>query len=182
MPTSAIGSFTDQPQRQDWGGKRTSDCYDAPMENALASWRQNGRIGLWSYHDAPKMYSGWHFSADTEGCASVLVLCDLLSRETGAAYRTLTLTDPRTVSVDHIFGEHGYRVNAPAKLRLCNHLSESWGTVDAAREVFIMGLSAQELSDFSQAVKDLSLDHTDFGVGFGQDDTILNFWRWPKNR
>ncbi|MCM8729673.1 hypothetical protein ACFO8O_01635 [Hephaestia sp. GCM10023244] len=151
------------------------------MEEALGSWRQEGRISLWRYRRAPKRYDGWHFTADQDGCASLIGLFDILSSATEPAYRTLSVTDPREVGADHIFGDHDLRLDVPAKLRLGNDL-DGTGTIGLSVDVFAMPLRPEDISNLSEAVKDVSSDHADFGVGFGRSGTIVNFWWWPKKR
>jgi hypothetical protein len=149
------------------------------MEQALGSWRQAGRISLWRYRKAPKMYAGWHFAADKEACASLLSLCDILSSEANPAHRTLTVTDPATVGVDRIFGQHDLRLDIPAKMRLGNDLDVD-GSIGLVGDVFVLPLRPEDIPSFSEAIRDLSADHADFGVGFGSGNTIVRFWWWPK--
>jgi hypothetical protein len=127
------------------------------------------------------MYVGWHFSADKGGCASLLRLLNILSSATSPAHRTLTVSDPRTVGADRIFGEHDLLLDVPAKLRLGNDLDHN-GAIGLSADVFAMPLRSEDFVSLSRAVRDVSVDHADFGVGFGRSDTILNFWWWPNGR
>jgi hypothetical protein len=149
------------------------------MEQALGSWKQEGRISLWRYRRSPRMYAGWHFAADKNACASLLRLCDILSKSTEPSHRTLTVTDPVAVGVDRIFGEHDLRLEVPAKLRLSNDL-DGTGLISLSAGVFGLPLRPEDLSRFSEAVQDISVDHADFGVGLGASNTIVKFWWWPK--
>jgi hypothetical protein len=149
------------------------------MERALGSWRQEGRISLWRYRNAAKMYASWHFSADKEGCASLLMLLDIFANEAIAAHRTLAVTDPRAVGADRIFGDHDLRLEVPAKFRLSNDLDET-GSIGLSEDVFTMPLRPDDIASLSEAVRDISADHADFGLGFGRSDTIITFWWWPK--
>lgn len=149
------------------------------MVEAHGSWEQKGRVSLWCYRKAQSMYDGWHITADTEGCASLLKLFDILSSATRPVYRTLPVTDPRTVGADRIFGEHTLRLTVPAKLRLANRIDGA-GTIGLADDIFEMALSPEDIVSFSDAVKDVSTGQADFGVGFGGDNTIVRFWWWPK--
>ncbi|RYG95538.1 MAG: hypothetical protein EON58_13945 [Alphaproteobacteria bacterium] len=151
------------------------------MEESLGSWRQEGRVSLWRYRKAPKMYDGWHFTADKEGCACLIGLLDILSRATEPAHRTLSVTDPQKVGADHIFGDHDLRLDVPAKLRLGNDL-DGTRSIGLSVDVLVMPLRAEDISNLSEAVTDVSADHADFGMGFGKSDTIVRFWWWPKGR
>jgi hypothetical protein len=149
------------------------------MSEALGSWKFEGRVSLWRYRHAPKMYDGWHFTADPAGCASLIRLVELLLAACGPAHRTLPVTNPQTVGADRIFGAHALTIEVPAKLRLGNDLDAS-GSIGLANDAFVMPLGPQDLSNFSQAMRDISAGYADFGVGFGSSATIINFWWWSK--
>ncbi len=127
------------------------------------------------------MYDGWHFAADSEGFDSLIKLFEILSSATRPVHRTLSVTDPRTVGADRIFGEHTLRLTVPAKVRVAKHLDGA-GFIGLADDVLEMALSTEDLVSFSEAVRDVSAGQADFGVGFGRSDTIINFWWWPKER
>ncbi|MBY0583091.1 MAG: hypothetical protein K2P68_09280 [Sphingomonas sp.] len=127
------------------------------------------------------MYGGWHFTADGIGCASLIKLLNILSSETEPAHRTISVFDPQEVGADRIFGDHDLRLDVPAKLRLGNDL-DGTGSIGFAADVFAMPLRPEDISHLLEAVKDISADHADFGVGFGKSDTIVRFWWWPKKR
>jgi hypothetical protein len=151
------------------------------MEQALGSWRQEGRISLWRYRKPARMYADWHFSADKIGCASLLRLLDILYGAKFPAHRTLTVTDPRTVGVDRIFGDHDLRLDVPAKLRLGNCFDGD-SAIGLSADAFIMPLRSSDFSSLSEAIRDISADRADFGVGLGGSDAIVRFWWWPKGR
>jgi hypothetical protein len=127
------------------------------------------------------MYDGWHFTADEEGCTSLIILCSILSIATEPAHRTISVTDPQEVGADRIFGGHDLRLEVPSRLRLGNDL-DGTGFIGLSDDVFAMLLRPEDISNLSQAVKDVSADRADFGVGLGTSGTIVNFWWWPKKR
>lgn len=47
-------------------------------------------------------------------------------------------------------------------------------------DIFVLSLGTDDIASLSEAVKDVSVDHGDFGVSFGEGCTIINFWWWPK--
>ena len=151
------------------------------MEQAVGSWRQEGRVSLWRYRKARTMYDGWHFTADAEGCASLIELCSIISSAMEPAHRTISVTDPQEVGADQIFGDHGLRLDVPVKLRLGNDL-DGTGSIGLSADVFAMPLRPEDISNLSVAVRDVSAGRADFGVSFGTSDTIFRFWWWPKNR
>ena len=126
------------------------------------------------------MYGGWHFSADAEGCASLLRLIELLSAEVFSAHRTLVITDPQPVGADRIFGKHEFQLEVPKKLRLCCTQSADEGAVHFLDDILVIPLKPQDIPLLSEPVGDVARDHADFGVGFGKDQTVVRFWWWPK--
>lgn len=151
------------------------------MEQSLTSWTQEGRASIWRYRKAPRMYGGWHFTADEAGCASLIRLCNILEGATEPAHRTVSVTDAQEVGADRIFGDHNLRLDVPAKIRLGNDL-EGTRSIGLEADVFALPLSREDISSFAKAVRDLAADHADFGVGFGKNHTIVNFWWWPRQR
>ncbi|EQB31675.1 hypothetical protein M529_13685 [Sphingobium ummariense RL-3] len=85
------------------------------------------------------------------------------------------------MEADRIFGNHDFRLDVPAKLRLANDLDES-GSIGLAADAFVMPLRSEDITNFLDAVREISVDHADFGVSFGNNDTIIKFWWWPKKR
>jgi len=85
------------------------------------------------------------------------------------------------VEADRIFGNHEFRLDVPAKLRLANDLDRC-GSIELAADACVMPLRLEDITNFSDAVRDISVDHADFGVSFGSNDTIIKFWWWPKKR
>jgi len=126
------------------------------------------------------MYADWHFTADSEGCDSLVELIELLVGKPAPAYRTLVIADPRDVGADRIFGEHNYRVDVPPKLRIGNSTSVDAPTdIRLLDDVFTISLSSDDLLCFLQAVRDVASDQADFSIRFGRD-TRISFWWWPK--
>jgi len=157
-----------------------------PMNETLASWRQAGKVSLWRYRKAPRMYADWHFSADSSACESLLALIALLTEEQGAVHRTLTLIDPQTVGADRIFGKHDLRIESPAKLRLGNAVSSNGTSVASfADDAFLLMLDFKDLAGLAEAVRDLAAEKADFAIRFGQNNrspgTRISFWWWPKS-
>lgn len=148
------------------------------MGEAVESWRQEGRVSVWRYRKARKMYDGWHFAADQKGCASLVRLLDLLSAVKSPAYRTVVITDPRGVGADRIFGDHNLQIDVPVKLRLSNDL-DGGSAIGLSADAFVMPLRPEDIASLSDAVRDLANDHADFGVALGRNETIVKFWWWP---
>ncbi len=125
------------------------------------------------------MYSGWHFTADPDGCDSLLQLLDGFVSPDTAHHRTLSVIDPRSIGVDRIFGEHELKVRHPAKLRLAFDpvVTASQLFEEADRVSLVLG--AEGLPAFREAVVDLRADQADFTIGLAGKEG-LSFWWWPK--
>lgn len=144
-------------------------------------WSQSGRLSLWRYTPKLRMYSGWHVAADVEGCDSVLALLDAFASDGLATHRTLSVTDPLSVGVDRIFGEHDLKVRHPAKLRLAFDptLSSANPALYEALDRVTLTMGPKGLEAVREAVTDLRAGEADFGMGLADDDS-LSFWWWPK--
>ncbi|MEL7790145.1 hypothetical protein AAG610_13435 [Citromicrobium bathyomarinum] len=105
----------------------------------------------------------------------------IMSQLKSPAHRTLTVTDPRNVRAGRIFGDHDLKLDVPAKLRLGNAIGQSAG-IRFSSDVFSMMLGKADIASLSGAVIDVSLNRADFGLSFGEDATIINFWWWPEQR
>ena len=148
-----------------------------------SQWRQDGIACLWRYKPMPRMYSGWHFSADIAGCQSLLELLGALASEAEPAHRTLNLSDPEAAGADRIFGSHELQVRPATKLRIgfdpttfASSIHDEEGRVDLA-------LGPSGLKVLSRAITDLKRGDGDFSEAFGdyKSDPMCrtSFWRWP---
>ncbi|MES2835780.1 MAG: hypothetical protein V4707_13840 [Pseudomonadota bacterium] len=125
------------------------------------------------------MYSGWHFSADAEGCDSLLELLDGLATAGTANHRTLAVVHPGSVGVDRIFGDHALKVHHPAKLRLAFDSATPEADLVETSDRVTLTMGADGLKAFREAISDLRAGEADFGISLADDDS-LSFWWWPK--
>lgn len=158
------------------------------MIDSLDDWRPSGRVCLWRYKPMPKMYSGWHFTADADGCRVLLDLLMRLHSRQGPGHRTMAVFDPVAIGVDRIFGDHELDVRKPEKFRLAFDPDHSDSTphirFDDGR--FVLGLGPGSLPTMANALGDLARNDADFGMtltgpaSVGMD--VMNFWWWPKGQ
>lgn len=127
------------------------------------------------------MYDGWHFAADRKGCDSLIKLLDILSGETEPAHRTIYVTNPQGVGADRIFGHHDLKLDVPPKVRIGNDV-EGTGGIGLSSDGCAIALRPEDIASLSAAVRDVSANRADFGIGFGTSETIVRFWWWPKQR
>ena len=154
-----------------------------------ATWKQEGRVALWRYEPMARMYAGWHFTADGAGCRSLQNLFSLFLSADAEAYRSVTLTDPKSVGADRIFGEHVFRVCFPSKLRLRfdPRASEDHSAFDHADDRLDLSLGRTWIEELGTALADVAHDHADFSLWFeaGKPKDPLkriSFWWWPKDQ
>ena len=70
-------------------------CNLAPMSNPLVNrWRQRGKIYLWRFDDEVRKYPGWNFTADDDGCTSLLQLFDTMVNDERSASVEIALSKP----------------------------------------------------------------------------------------
>jgi hypothetical protein len=74
--------------------------YTAMPDPTVARWKLRGRVCLWRYRTLGPRWHGWHLAADTEGCASLLELLDLMQRARFSSRATLPLTEPPEAVLD----------------------------------------------------------------------------------
>jgi hypothetical protein len=150
------------------------------VTRAVEGWRQAGRVCLWRYKPIPKIYAGWHFSADAQGCDSLLDLLARMRSASGPAHRTVMLSDPRRWQADQIFGEHALKVRFPAKLRL--EFDPAGSRPDPMTteidDRLVLGLGPGALEDFSGYVAEVRDGGGDFGIGLdpGSDMKTMMLW------
>ena len=153
---------------------------------SIADWTQRGHIGFWRYKPMPRMYSGWHFAGDPEGCLSLSELMSILLDSDYPAHRTLMLTDPRSVGADRIFGEHELRVVSQRKLRFrfdpeAQH--EESGFKESA-DCLELALGQTWLRDWQAVLPEIARGEADFSLWFDarSRDKMkrVSFWWWPE--
>lgn len=146
------------------------------MNEAISNWRQAGRLCLWQYKNAPRMYRGWHFTGDRAGGENLLLLIELLGAHDQDAARTLSLEDPLSVGAEKIFRGHQTPLIEPAgKLRLSNRPADATAEeLTFAEGIVTLRLGHDGLTTLADSIRDVLAGTADFGVGFG--GTIAMFW------
>ncbi|MBT9444252.1 MAG: hypothetical protein IV086_00985 [Hyphomonadaceae bacterium] len=147
------------------------------MNEAIAHWRQQGRLFLWRYRNAPRMYAGWHFTADKAGCQSFLELIDLLLASDEPGLRTLTLDDPSPVNAHRLFRDHEPpSVEMAKKLRLRSAPDQTaLAETNFAETLFEMKFGRDRLEALAASTRDIGMGEWDFSEQYG--DARMSFWR-----
>lgn len=154
---------------------------------SIADWKQRGHISLWRYKPMPRLYSGWHFAADPEGCESLRELFLLFLESAYPVHRSLRLTDPRSVRADRIFSEHELQVCFPHKLRIRfdPEAPDDESTFHENDERLDVFLGREWLREWQSALPEVARGNADFSLWFEvpSKDPMkrISFWWWPQN-
>jgi len=71
------------------------------MDDSVKRWKLQGHAYIWRYQGNTRNYPGWHFTADAQGCVSLLELLDMMaaSRFSSEAQVPLTVPTERQLGV-----------------------------------------------------------------------------------
>ena len=154
------------------------------MIESVNAWQQSGNIYLWRYtKPASKSRRGWHFTADTTGCTSLVDLLERMRAAGAPCHRTLSLgaVTPEIWAVPN-FGPpkpdrfEKLRISyAPEATELT--LTEGDGRLD-------LSIGADRAADFAAALVDVEVGLGDFGIATSSNkhaDTWM-FWWMPVPR
>ena len=158
------------------------------MTSGLDAWRPNGRICIWRYEPMLKMYAGWHFTADSDGCAALMELFERMAALKQRGHRTMPVSDPVVVGADRIFGAHALSVRRPATVRIAFDPdgADTDPHVEIQDDRFVLTTGPNSIERIRDAVADVARGHADFGIGLcgpaGIGMDTMQFWWWPKAR
>ena len=98
------------------------------MKLSSHSWKQRGAISLWRYTENERNYPGWHLSANSAGCESLIALIEVLSADGAGATRSVKLMPPTPAILGVPNNKHGTaKFKAPEKLRISfSGVSDHW--------------------------------------------------------
>ncbi|OOG51105.1 hypothetical protein B0E50_01730 [Rhodanobacter sp. C01] len=141
------------------------------------SWRQSGSIMLWRYVENRRNFPGWNFTANVEGCASLIALLDAFTKDDIPVSRTLTITAPTPAALANVNNRSAASV-APVKLRMSfSAVLSKWAfseSIDPAE----FSIGAEWLPLFRQAIADIHAGKDDYSIG-PSGSSMLWVWRQP---
>jgi len=144
----------------------------------LTGWKQGGSVSLWRYIEHARDFNGWHFTADEEGCRSLLALLDQLEvANEPASYRTLQVTKA-TPAILAVPNNGSARALSPARWRLRHApASEEWRWAEDG-DTLELTVGLQGVQKLRASVSAVLRHEGDFSVGPGGGQ--LWFWWWRR--
>lgn len=148
------------------------------MAHPVNSWKQSGNISLWRYTENQRNYPDWHLNADTNGCASLIALLDVLTEEGPDAYRTVKVTPPNQAQLA-VPNNHSGRAawQAPEKLRLSLSTDDAAWIFPSQSNPAILVIGSDWLAPLRKGIKDILFGRGDYSIGNNSDDN-LRLWFW----
>lgn len=127
---------------------------------------------------------GWHFTADRDGCESLMELADLLLGLETPMKRLITLGTP-TSAVTHLpVDPKGGRIVAARRLRFVidpNDRPEYWSLAQKGEEVEFQ-LGQDKLNEWRSALARVQQGDYDFAIGHsGRKAKEQSFWFWAMH-
>lgn len=149
------------------------------MNEQVERWQLRGEVFLWKYRGwKSRNYSGWNFTADAPGCASVLQLLDACLSSPYAASASIKLTTP---SDDVLAIPNAKAPITAARVLKLAYAPKKWEAshwcltselVDVCLEVGV-----GSLEQFRDGVLDVAAGKGDYCIG--DDQSELWFWWHP---
>lgn len=158
------------------------------MSNPLIDrWRQRGNLYLWRFDDQARNYPGWNFTADGEGCISLLELLAMIANDCRTANADILLSKP-PVSIQALAGVGRGRLRAPRRFTLKVRSPESspadfWQWSGTLHDLKLK-IGRGKLAELFSAVKSVAQGVGDFNIGaanhkqHGFDFTNAAIWFW----
>jgi hypothetical protein len=151
------------------------------MKDAIAAWKQSGRVYFWTYRPQKRNFIGWHFAADAAGKDSIIDLLEVLPNADYPTKRTVKLTSPPDRVLDVPFApRHCHKVVSPAALRFV--FEPEWQ--EDAWQVLMDGDHAQislghgSMRELADAVRSARNGDFDFAIGPRREDAPQAIWFW----
>jgi hypothetical protein len=145
-----------------------------PMDDTVKRWRLQGDVYLWRYKGNARNYPGWHLTADTPGCASLLELIDLMRDSQFLSEAPIRLSQPtlRQISVPNAPLEHD-----PAKSLAVYHspklVADHWRLSENDGRVRLE-VGHDSLSELRKGIADVARHEGDYSIGA----TGQALWFW----
>lgn len=132
----------------------------APMN--LYDWKQRGNIYVWRYDKNPRNYYGWHLTADSMGCESLIeLLLEFMPSESGF-FRTIRLAKP-THNQYRVPGCKN-KIVAETKLVMSkSDISEDWDISNSEGKLKIH-LGTDQIEKFVSGVNDVKNGKGDYSI------------------
>jgi hypothetical protein len=139
-------------------------------------WKQSGTISLWRYLENQKNFSGWHLTADTSGCASLIALLDAFALDGVPNSRALSIIQPSLAELS-VPSNRSSAIGAPANLRLAfSEEHDAWSfpaELDVAQLIF----GSKWLIPLKEAIAGIPSGKGDFSIGPLPGERLWFWWQ-----
>ncbi|MCD9087613.1 hypothetical protein [Stenotrophomonas sp. SY1] len=146
-------------------------------------WKQTGSLVLWYYTENERNYPGWHLTADTEGCRSLIALLDALANDGEPAMRTFQIKPPTAAHLAVPNNRAGHAAwHAPGKLKLAFSSDPCEWKFPVKQELAVLALGAEPLRAMRNGLEDVLQGRGDYCIDVPHRNCApLWFWWWPKS-
>lgn len=152
------------------------------MNESVSAWQQSGNVYLWRYpQPSSKSRRGWHFTADTAGCVSMVDLLERMQAADGPCHRTLALgaVAPEISAVPN-FGPPKPDRFEKLRINYAPEATELTLTEDDGR--LNMNIGADRATVFAAAFVEVGVGLGDFGIATSRTKCAETwmFWWMPE--
>ena len=148
------------------------------MTDEISDWVQRGHLWVWRYRDPGRNCRGWHFSADPEGCRSIMRLLDTM-KAGDACHRTLKLA-PVTDDVLAVPNYPRESLGRFEKLRIAFQPEAEELTMNPEDDRLVLMFGNARLRKLVAAFAEVEVGRGDFGIAptDNRRSDPWMFW-WP---
>ncbi|MCH9648644.1 MAG: hypothetical protein K0U98_10420 [Deltaproteobacteria bacterium] len=151
----------------------------------VARWKQRGKVALWRYRDNVGNYSGFHMTADTTGCESLLELFRLMLEADYSSAQSIRLIPPTEgmLSVpNNRGGSARWRTSRVWTIRYPkSRVSPDHWELSVAERTCNLVTGRSLLEDLRKGVEDIQRGEGDYSIESGREQESnhpLWFWWW----
>ena len=142
------------------------------------SWKQTGNVSLWRYTGNERNYPGWHLTADTAGCESLIALLDALAADGIPASRAVEITPPSKAQLgvpNNKSGSAAWR--SPSKLRVTFSSDPADWSFPPDLEPAVLAVGSDRLAELREGISGIPHGRGDYSIGSaGNGSSRLWFW------
>lgn len=157
---------------------------------AVAQWRQRGQVYIWRYSEGTRKYPGWHMTADSEACVSLLELIDKMQSARWPSSVAISISRPINCIL-RVPNNRGGMAHwtAPEILKLKygkDQVAASHWSLEIQSNIVTMVVGSTKLSQLRRGISDIANGNGDYSidsevVNSATSDTCLWFWWLPRD-
>jgi hypothetical protein len=149
---------------------------------SVEKWKQDGKLYVWKYRDASPNYSGWHMSADSKGCETLLDLLDRMLSAKWPSKKNLIITRPgkTELAAPNVRGGAA-KVISPSNLTLAypkGQVDGKYWSLDFLKPNLSLRLGLAKVGQLLESVRAMSEGQGDFCIGPDEKTQGSLLWFW----